>query len=120
MKNKILITAVLGLSLLACKKESTTVTDNASVTMNSLKMDESKSFTYKATNGDRANLSFQNEGVDHTITIQANNMKYVLDRKDADEYSEVFERNGVQAKLTSDSLIITQDGKEIPLVLEKY
>ncbi|WP_417430851.1 hypothetical protein [Halpernia sp.] len=116
MKNTVVITAILGLSLMACKKENTANTKNVTSNINSLKMDESKSFTYLATNSERANLSFQNEGNDHRITIKANNMKYVLDKKDADSASMVFERNGVVAKLTKDSLIITQDDKVIPLV----
>ena len=47
-------------------------------------------------------------------------MKYVLDKKDGDQDSEVYERSGVQAKIKKDSLIITQDDNVIPLVLEKY
>ncbi|MGS0748928.1 hypothetical protein [Halpernia sp. GG3] len=93
--------------------------ENEPQTVNSLKMDESKTFTYLATDGNRANLSFQNKGNDRTITIKANNMKYVLDKKDGDQNSEVYERNGVQAKITKDSLMITQGDKVIPLVLEK-
>ena len=119
MKNKILITAMIALSLMSCKKESKVTSNDATPKMNSAMMDESKSYTYLATNSDRVNLTFQNVNADHTITIKANNMKYVLDKKDGDQDSEVYERNGVQAKLTKDSLIITQDNKVIPLVLEK-
>lgn len=82
-------------------------------------MDENKSYTYLATNGDRAKITFQNSKDDQTITIDANNMKFVLDKKDGDADSEIFERNSVQAKLTKDSLIISQDSTVIPLVLER-
>ena len=119
MKKFVLIASILCLSLIGCKKEQKATADNPTLQINSLNMDESKTFTYKATNGERANLSFQNTESDHTITIKANNMKYVLDKKDGDQNSEVYERNGVQAKLTTDSLIITQDDKVIPLVMEK-
>lgn len=116
MKKSVLITAILGLTLMSCKKENNANTENETSNINSLEMDESKSYTYLATNSDRANLSFQNVGNDHTITIKANNMKYVLDKKDADSAAMVYERNGVSAKLTKDSLNITQGDKEIPLV----
>ena len=115
MKKSVLITAILGLSLTACKKETKVNAENNAPTINSLKMDESKSYTYLATNSDRANLSFQNQGNDHTITIKANNMMYVLDKKDADSAAMIFERNGVTAKLTKDSLHIMQGDKVIPL-----
>ncbi|SEF79395.1 hypothetical protein SAMN05421847_0952 [Halpernia humi] len=116
MKKSVFIAAILGLSLMACKKENKTNAENDAPNLNSLKMDENKSYTYLATNSDRANLSFQNDGDNHTITIKANNMKYVLDKKDADSASMVFERNGVSAKLTKDSLNIMQGDKVIPLV----
>lgn len=116
MKKSVLIAALLVLSLMSCKKESPANSENSTTTINSLQMDESKSYTYLATNSDRANLTFQNDGNDHTITIKANNIKYVLDKKDADSASMVFERNGVVAKLTKDSLNIIQDDNVIPLV----
>ncbi|SFI15868.1 hypothetical protein [Halpernia frigidisoli] len=120
MKKTLLVASILGLSLIACKKENNSTTPAADPELNSLKMDESRSYTYLASNSDRVNLSFQNAGGSHTITIKANNMKYVLDKKDGDQDSEVYERNGVQAKIKKDSLIITQDDNVIPLVLEKY
>ena len=119
MKNRILITTMIGFSLMACKKESKMTSENSTPTINSLQMDESKSFTYLATDANRANLTFQNEGNDHTITIKANNMKYVLDKKEDKPNAELYERNGVKAKLTKDSLIITQDNTVISLALEK-
>ena len=115
MKKSVLITAILGLSLVDCKKENK-VSSEMTPKINSLNMDESKSYTYLATNSDRVNLTFQNVNNEHTITIRANNMKYVLDKKDSDQDSEIYARNSVQAKITKDSMIITQDDKVIPLV----
>jgi hypothetical protein len=116
MKKSLLLTTILGLGLMSCKKENTGSSENATPKINSLQMDETKSYTFLATNDERANISFQNEGNDYTIIIKANNMMYVLDRKDADTAAIVFERNGVSAKLTKDSLLIMQGDRTIPLV----
>lgn len=116
MKNSILIAALVSLSIISCKKNNAENMDNEFPTKNSLNMDESKSYTYKATDGNRANVTFQNGNVDHTITIKSNNTKFVLDKKDADADAQVYERNGVEAKLTKDSLFITQENTVISLV----
>jgi hypothetical protein len=42
-----------------------------------------------------------------------------LDEKDGDEFTEIYERNGVQANLTKDSLMIIQGDKVFPLGLVK-
>ena len=116
MKKSVLIAAILGLSLMACKKESTANKESTAPQRNSLNMDVSQDYSYMATDNSRANVTFQNEGVDHTITIKSNNMKFVLDKKEDKANAEIYERNGVVAELTKDSLIITQDNLEIPLV----
>lgn len=117
MKKSVFIATVLGLSLMACKKENKTNVDIESSKLNSLKMDESKSFPFMATDGSRVIISFKDEGNDNTMTIKSeNNMSYVLDKKDADSFTMVFERNGVSAKLTKDSLNIIQGDNVIPLV----
>lgn len=115
---KYLVTAVL-IGLLSCNKEKREVKSNETPTVNALNLNEGKSYSYIAEDGSRAKLSFQNEDEQPTITIEANNTKYVLDKKDADPDAEIYERNGVQAKLTKDSLIIMQGDLTIPLALEK-
>ncbi|MFC6269259.1 hypothetical protein [Frigoriflavimonas asaccharolytica] len=119
MKNSILITACIVLSLISCKKNNAESVDNAQQSINSLNMDETQSYTYIASDSERAKVTFQNAGADHTITINSNNTKFVLDKKDGDEDTQIYERNGVQAKLTKDSLFIIQDNQVIPLVLSK-
>lgn len=124
MKNTVIIAAILVLSFTACKKEGNKavlekdVTENVAVDSNTL-FDETSTYGYMATDGSRANVEYQNDGNNHTITIKANNTKYVLDKKDGDADSQMYERNGVEAKLTKDSLFITQDDKVIPLKLIK-
>lgn len=115
MKKSILIFSMIALSLTACKKDSTTVSENSTPKINSLQMDESKSYTFIANDNSRANVTFQGDGKDETITIKANNNKFVLDKKDADATTIVFERNGVEAKITKDSLHILQGNTVIAL-----
>lgn len=116
MKKSVLISAMIGFSLMGCTKESSTNTEPTATQMNSLDMDVAQDYSYMATDNSRANVTFQNKGVDHTMTIKSNNMKYVLDKKEGKANSEIYERNGVIAELTKDSLFITQDNKVIPLV----
>ena len=110
MKKYVLIAAILNLSIMACKKEST------APQLNSVQMDIGQDYSYMATDNSRANVTFQGKGVNHTMTIKSNKIKYVLDKKKNQANAEIYERNGVTAKLTKDSLIITQDNMEISLV----
>ncbi len=119
MKKSILVAAMVTLSLIGCKKDKDKVSENSAPKINSLNMDETQSYTYIASDGERAKITFQNAGVDHTITINSNNTKFVLDKKDGDKDAQIYERNGVQAKLTKYSLYIIQDDQVIPLVLSK-
>lgn len=115
MKKSILISAMIVLSFTSCTKEKQTTIQNAEPKMNSLQMDESKSYTFIASDNSRANVTFQGEGKDETMTIKSNNNKFVLDKKDADPTTIVYERNGVVAKMTKDSLHIIQDNTVIAL-----
>ena len=124
MKKLALLGSILLLSFSACKEEGNKVvmdkdgTENVVDNENTL-FDETNSYGYIASDASRANVTYQNEGNTHTITIKANNAKYVLDKKDGDADSQMYERNGVEAKVTSDSLFITQDDMVISLKLIK-
>ena len=117
-----LISSILLLSFTACQKEGNKgilpkdSTENTKAEDNSL-FDETKSYGYIAEDGSRATVEYINEGVNHNIIIKANNVKYVLDKKDGDADSQLYERNGVESKVTKDSLFITQDNTVISLVL---
>lgn len=122
MKTTIVLIALLGLTFTSCKKEGNKgVLKQDSIKMGEMEnpalFDQSKTYTYIAEDGSRANVSYQNEQNDHTLTIKANNTKYVLDKKDADAGSEIYQRNGVEAKVTKDSLKITQDNMVISMGL---
>lgn len=124
MKKTLLIAFISTIALTACKKDGNKgVIKSDSVEFGKMEtptlFDESKTYTYIAENGNRANVSYQNEGNDHTMTINANNMKYVLDKKDGDANSQMYERNSVEVKVTRDSLHIMQDNTVIPMRLEK-
>ena len=124
MKKTVIIAAIVSLTLAACKNEvnKTEMQKDASEIMqvdNDPLFDEANSYGYIASDGSRATVDYQNDGNTHTITIKANNMKYVLDKKDGDAQSQIYERNGVEAKLTKDSLFITQNDIVIPMALAK-
>lgn len=133
-------TLILGfaatLAFVSCKKNDTKrtsesysttteiVDDNGkidSVTVTSMqrevdgKKETSVSYPYKASNGSRAKATFINEGKAKTITIEANNMKYVLDFKKATSTGELYERNGISAESSEDSLLISQGNNVIHL-----
>ena len=124
MKKLAILSSIVLLTFTACKKEGNKAvlqkdgTENVMDNENTL-FDETTSYGYIATDGSRANVDYQNDGNNHTITIKANNTKYVLDKKDGDADSQIYERNGVEAKLTKDSLFISQDDTVIPLKLIK-
>ncbi|MGX9986609.1 hypothetical protein [Chryseobacterium sp. POL2] len=78
------------------------------------------SIPYKGLDGTRATATFSNDKKGKTIFIQsANNQKYQLDFKAKTADGEHYERNGVSAYTTPDSLIIKQGDIEIPLVKVK-
>ena len=72
---------------------------------------ESKIYPYRALDGSAAKVTFNN-GSAGQLTIEAHDNKFELDKKAPGNY----ERNGISAKVKGDSLIIVQDGNEIPLV----
>ncbi|WP_379967442.1 hypothetical protein [Epilithonimonas sp. UC225_85] len=136
MKTNILITSI-ALALVSCKKDNeskmmkqtyateTTVTDDNgkidSATMTKVekevngKKTSSVSYPYKAEDGTRAKATFTNDGKSKTITIEANNMKYVLDFKRAIPTGEIYERNSISAESSEDSLLISQGNNVIHL-----
>jgi hypothetical protein len=73
------------------------------------------SYPYKTSDGSRAKATFIDNGKSKTITIEANDMKYVLDFKKATPTGEIYERNSISAESSEDSLLISQDNKVIHL-----
>ncbi len=69
------------------------------------------SHAYSATDKTRAKATFLSSEKENTITIEANRQKFVLDKKGENYY----ERNGVSARVTNDSLFIEQGETVIPL-----
>ncbi|MGC4128788.1 MAG: hypothetical protein QM564_04350 [Bergeyella sp.] len=80
---------------------------------------EEITYSYIASNKNRANATFTNTKKENTITIKANNQKFQLDRKELTSDGAKYERNGVQAIVKGDSLIILQDNIQIDLVKVK-
>ncbi|MCD9854296.1 hypothetical protein LUD75_06245 [Epilithonimonas sp. JDS] len=136
MKTNIIICSI-ALALVSCKKNEeskmmkqtygteTTATDENgnidSTTSTSVeneidgKKTSSVSYPYKAEDGSRAKATFTNDGKSKTITIEANNMKYVLDFKRAIPTGEIYERNSISAESSEDSLLISQGNQVIHL-----
>ncbi|PZU84253.1 MAG: hypothetical protein DI529_11595 [Chryseobacterium sp.] len=75
----------------------------------------SVSYPYKASDGSRAKATFINNGKTKTITIEANNNKFVLDFKHTTPAGEVYERNSISAEASEDSLLISQGNNVIHL-----
>ncbi|MBS1573018.1 MAG: hypothetical protein JST62_11525 [Bacteroidetes bacterium] len=73
------------------------------------------SYTYRGLEGVRAKVSFNNTDKDNTVTIQANNNRFQLDKKSESNGEIHYERAGVSAVAKGDSLILTQNGNVIPL-----
>jgi len=137
MKTNILIFSSIALGLVSCKKNDeskmmkqtyateTRVTDDNgkidSATTTSMEKDvngtvtKNYSFPYKAADGSRAKATFDDNGKSKTITIEANNMKYVLDFKRATSTGELYERNSISAESSEDSLLISQGNNVIHL-----
>ncbi|WP_333851082.1 hypothetical protein [Epilithonimonas sp.] len=128
---------VVALALVSCKKNDTkmtsesystetTVTDENgkidSVTTTSMdktvdgKKVQEYSVPYKADDGSRAKATFFDNGKSKTITLEANNNKFVLDFKKKTAEGEFYERNTITAETKGDSLLISQDNQVIHLV----
>ena len=141
MKTNTLISCfAIALALVSCKKNDTrrasesystetTVTDENgkidSVTTTSAEKEvngkkiKSASFPYKASDGSRAKATFIDDGKAKTITIEANNMKYVLGFKKTTPTGELYERNTISAEASEDSLLISQGNNVIHLAKVK-
>ncbi|MPS74570.1 MAG: hypothetical protein E2590_15665 [Chryseobacterium sp.] len=137
MKKNILISALaISLALVSCKKNDTkrmsesystkteivekdgkidTVTTTSAEKEVNGKKTTSISYPYKASDGSRAKATFIDDGKAKTITIEANNMKYVLDFKKATPTGELYERNTISAESSEDSLLISQGNNVIHL-----
>lgn len=135
--NYLILSVSVGLALASCKKnedskmmnqtyatESTVTDDNGkidSATTTSMEKDlngnktSSVSYPYKAEDGSRAKATFDDNGKSKTVTIEANNMEYVLDFKKATAAGELYERNSISAETTADSLFISQGNQVIHL-----
>lgn len=135
--NYLILSVSVGLALASCKKnedskmmkqtyetENTVTEDNGkidSATTTSMEKDvngnktSSVSYPYKAEDGSRAKATFDDDEKSKTITIEANNMKYVLDFKKATSGGELYERNSISAETTADSLFISQGNQVIHL-----
>ena len=131
------ILSAVALSFISCKKDTdskmmkesysteTTVVDNNgkvdSVTTTSMEKDangiktKSVSFPYKASDGSRAKATFTENGKTKTIVIEANKKQIVLDFKRTAGTSDFYEKNGITAESTKDSLLITQGNNVIHL-----
>ena len=122
MKKTILGLLMLGLlTLTACTKESgnknivksETTAEDPSV--DKAHRSGSNTYTYRGLEGYRAKVIFTNLDGENTLTIQANNSRFQLDKKSEDEGEVHYEINGISAISKGDSLIVTQDGNVIPL-----
>jgi len=137
MKKYILIPGfAVAIALVSCKKNDTkmtsesystetTVTDENgkidSVTTTSMektvdgKKVQEYSVPYKAVDGSRAKATFTDNGKSKTITLEANNNKFVLDFKKKTSEGEFYERNTISAETKGDSLLISQDNQVMHL-----
>ena len=110
-------------SILTKDSEETTITNENGITdsaskgsssteINGKVTEKEETRTYKASNGNRANVVILNSEKEKTMTIRANGQKYVLDKKSETKY----ERNSVNAEIKGDSLFIEQGDNVISLV----
>ncbi|WP_312824063.1 hypothetical protein [Epilithonimonas sp.] len=99
-------------------KTDTITSSNAQKDINGKKT-SSVSYPYKASDGSRAKATFIDDGKAKTITIEANNNKFVLDFKQATTAGEIYERNSISAESTEDSLLISQGDNVIHLAKVK-
>ncbi len=95
-------------------KIDTVTTTSAEKEINGKKT-TSVSYPYKAIDGSRAKATFIDDGKAKTITIEANNNKFVLDFKQATSAGEIYERNSISAEASEDSLLISQGNNVIHL-----
>lgn len=108
MKTNILISGFLIASVLfSCKKNDTR--------KNSESYAAETSYPYKGIDGSRAKATFSDNGKSKTITIEANNTKYVLDFVKTTPMGDLYERNGISAESSKDSLLISQGNNVIHL-----
>jgi len=131
-KNTLISGFAVAIALVSCKKNDTkmtsesystetTVTDENgkidSVTTTSMektvdgKKVQEYSVPYKAADGSRAKATFIDNGKSKTITLEANNNKFVLDFKKKTSEGEFYERNTISAETKGDSLLISQDNQ---------
>lgn len=75
----------------------------------------SKTFPYRAMDGSGAKVTFNNGKDGQPLTVEANGKKFELDKRGDGAYG----RNGIDAQIKGDSLLIRQDDNEIPLVFVK-
>ncbi|MFC4164909.1 hypothetical protein ACFOWU_14675 [Epilithonimonas zeae] len=135
-KNTLISGFAVAIALVSCKKNDTkmtsesystetTVTDENgkidSVTTTSMektvdgKKVQEYSVPYKAVDGSRAKATFTDNGKSKTITLEANNNKFVLDFKKKTSEGEFYERNTISAETKGDSLLISQDNQVMHL-----
>lgn len=138
MKRTLFIASACLFTLYACKKSAegnknviteetveTTVTDNngnidSSTTSASKKTVDGKTveeqtFVYSGLDNSKAKVTLIDSEKEHTLTIEANKRKYILDRKSVSPEKTVYERNTIRAEMKGDSLYIIQDDNVIPL-----
>ena len=72
-------------------------------------------YTYRGLEGVRAKVIFENTEKANTVTIQANNNRFQLDKKSESKGEVQYERAGIKAVAKGDSLIVEQNGNVIPL-----
>lgn len=108
---KYVMICALAFSIIACKKQGNknvlpadkTATENIEASV----LKEGK-YTYAASNGALAAVEITNNAEKKELSIKTDNIKYVLDQKETNPKETLYERNGINAKLTSDSLFIKQ------------
>lgn len=141
MKKQIFTAFVLGLVLMGCNKnsgnksilikesETSEVSDNngktdsaddshLQETVNGQTTTE-ESFLYKGLDKSLAKIIFTNKPKENTITIIANDKKFILDKKGETKGETTYERSGIKAVVKGDSINLIQDQNVIPLVKVK-
>lgn len=116
MKKIVLGLGIVLTSFVACKK-STDGNKNilAQENENSSNTTTEESKVYIGLEKSKAKVTFKNSPKENTITIEANNQKFVLDKKETEGGKTIYERNGIKAEVKKDSLYIIQDDNVIPM-----